>query len=142
MPGIALESPENNLKTLFSWVFLANWFSTNFCIFIYSFSDIDLFIINCNLLQFLDRLWTVSTHFYSFANRFCSFLLVYQSFLLVSTRLPFASHFCLLTSRFYSFLLIYQTFLVVYQSFHILVLKQEPNSTSYINKTYYWKIFI
>ena len=88
---------------------LANWFSTIYCIFICSFPDIHLFLINCNLFRFLNRLWTFPTHFYSSTNRFCLFILAYQSLLLVSTRLPF-------TSRFYSFT-IYQSLLLVYESF-------------------------
>ena len=52
---------------------------------------------NYNWLRFLKRLWTFSAHFCSFTNCSCSFLLVYQMFLLVSTRLPF-------TSRLYSFM--------------------------------------
>ena len=124
---------ETNLKTLFSRVSLVNWFSTIFCIFICCFLDIHLFHISRNLFQFRNRLGTFSTNVYSFPNRFCLFLIAYQSFLLVSTHLPFAS-------RFYSFLLIYLTFLLVYQSFHILVLTQEPYANANINKTYYWKI--
>ena len=129
MSGIAFRSLETNLKTLFNRVSLVNWFSTIFCIFICSFPDMKSFLINClsiiNFFRFINCLWTFSTHFYWFTNRFCSFWLAYQSFLLVSTLLPFTSRFYLFTSRFYSFLLIYQKFLFVYQSFHILVLTQE-----------------
>ena len=40
-----------DFKTVFSWVSLANWFSIIFFIFICSFPDIHLFLINCNLFQ-------------------------------------------------------------------------------------------
>ena len=113
MSGIAFESIKTNLITLFSRVFLANWFSPMFCIFIGSFPDIHLFLINRNLFRFRNRLWIFSTHFCSFTNRFCSFLLVYQWFQILSTRLPFTSrlysfvsrstHFCLFTQGSTSF---------------------------------------
>ena len=115
-------------------MFLGNWFSTIFCIFIYSFPDIHLFLINCNLFRFRNRLWTFLTHFYSFTSGFCAFVLVYQTFVLVSTRLPFTSCFYSFTNRFYSFLLIYQSFLLVYLSFQISVLMHEPCPTSNVNK--------
>ena len=133
MSGIGFERLQTNLKTLFSRVSLANWFSTIFSIFICSFPDIHLFLINYNLFRFRNRLWTFSTHFYSFSNCFCSFFFVYQSFLLVSTCLPFTRCFCSFTSRFYSFILIYQTFLLVDQTLPILVLTQGPCATSNIN---------
>ena len=106
---IGFKSLETNLKTLFSRVSLANWFVSIFCIFICSFPDINLFLINRNLFRFRNSLGTFSTHFYLFANRFCLFLLAYhlsvvsacrRAVLLVSThwsdvstRLPLASHF-------------------------------------------------
>ena len=106
MPGIAFENLQTNLRYLFSGVSLANWFSTIFCIFICSFPDIHLFLIGYNLFRFRQCLLTFSTHFCSFTNCFCSCLLVNQSFLLFSTRLPFIIRLHSLMSRFYSFLLI------------------------------------
>ena len=103
MSGITFESLKTNLKTLFGWVSLANWFSTIFCIFICSFLDIHLFLISCNLFQFRNLFWTFSTHFCSFTNRFRSFLLVYQSFLPVSARLTFVQSFLLIYPRSHQF---------------------------------------
>ena len=110
MSGIAFESLESNLKTLFSRVSLANWFNTVFCIFICSFPGINLFLISCNLFRFRNRLWSFSTYFYLFTNGFCSLLHVYHFLPTVSTCLPF------LTTSFYLFI-IYQSFLVVYELF-------------------------
>ena len=101
MSGIAFESLETNLKTLFSRVFSANWFSTIFCIFICSLPDIHLFLINCNLfvLPTSTRLLIVSARFHLFTSRFYYFLLVYHlpvvftRLRVVSTRLPVASYF-------------------------------------------------
>ena len=100
------------------------WISTIFIIFICSFPEFHLVLINCNLFRFVNRF---STHFYLFTNRICSFLLAYQSFLLLSTGLSIISRFYSFASDFYSFLLIYQSFLLAYQSFHILVLTQRKN---------------
>ena len=140
MSGIAFESLESNLKTLFSRVSLANWFNTVFCIFIYSFPGINLFLISCNLFLFRNRLWSFSTYFYLFTNGFCSLLHVYHFLPPVCTCLSFTSRFYLFTSCFCLFLLFYQPFLIFYQLFHIVVLTQEPYAISNTKKTYYWKI--
>ena len=129
--------PGTYLKTVFSWVSLANLLSTIFGIFIWRFPDINLFSTNCNLLQFLNRFWSFCIYFCFFIKYFCSFLLVYQSFLLVPTSLLITSCFYSFMSLFYSCVLIYQKFLLVYQSFHILVLTQGPYATSNINKHFF-----
>ena len=107
MKKIAFKSVKTNLNTLFSRMSLANYFSTIFCIFICSFPEIHLFLINCNLFWFCNRLWNFSTHFCFSNNRFCSFLLVYLLFLLVSTCLSLTSRLYMFMSHFFSFLLIY-----------------------------------
>ena len=106
------------LSVLFSWVFLANWFRTIFCIFISLFPNLHLFLINCDLFRIRNRLWTFSTHFYLFTNRFCSFLIVYQSFLLV-------------------LFVIYQSFLLVYESFP-LVSTHFPISATRLTIVLHW----
>ena len=118
MKKIAFKSVKTNLNTLFSRMSLANYFSTIFCIFICSFPEIHLFLINCNLFWFCNRLWNFSTHFCFSNNRFCSFLLVYLSFLLVSTCLSLTSRLNMFMSHFFSFLLIY--------------LKEEKTVTKYL----------
>ena len=93
-------------SSLIRKLYLAYWFSTTISIFICSFPDIHLFLINFNLLQFCNHLWTFSSHFCLFTNRFCSFLLNYQLLLLVSTHLSFTSclySFMSRSNHFYSF---------------------------------------
>ena len=114
MTRISFKCPKTNLKSLFSPFSLANWFSKIFCTFICSCPDIHLFLINCYLFRFRNRLWNFSTNFYSLNNPLRLFLLVYQSFLLVPTHLPFtvqtrlwscSTHFCSFTQGSISFYL-------------------------------------
>lgn len=76
MPFKVSQGLINNLKSLFSRVFLGDWFSTIFCIFIYSFPGIHLFLIKCNLFWFHDRVWFLPTQFCTFSSHFSWFLLV------------------------------------------------------------------
>ena len=77
MSGVAFESLETNFKTLFSRLSLANSFSTFFFIFICSFPEIHLFLINCNLIRFGKRLLTL--------------LPIFARLLIVSTRFYFCN---------------------------------------------------
>ena len=104
---------------------LANWFSTMFCIFICSFPDLHLFLINCNLFWLRNRLWTFSTHFY----RFRSFLLVYQSFLLVSIPLPRTSRLWWFMSCSIRFYLFTQGFTSSSFSFYYNISNQKEKKT-------------
>ena len=97
MSEIAFESLETSLKTLFSRVFLANSISAIFFIYISSFPDIHLFLINYNLvivcklfLPISTRLLVVSARFYLLTSRFHYFLLVYH-LSVASTRLRVVS---------------------------------------------------
>ena len=89
MSWVAFETLKTNLNTLFSGVSIANWYSTIFCFLICSFLDIHLFLINCNLFRFRNRLWT--------------FLPISVHLLLVSTRLQF-THFYSFTQGCNSFI--------------------------------------
>ena len=85
------ESLVTDLKKLFSRVTLTNCNSIFFCIFICSFPDIHLFLINCCLFRFLNYM----------------FLLVFELLLPVSARLlislPASTRLLFVSTRFYSF---------------------------------------
>ena len=105
-----------------------------FCIFICSFSFdhlLHLFLINCNLFWLRNRLWTFSTHFY----RFRSFLLVYQSFLLVSIPLPRTSRLWWFMSCSTCFYLFTQGLTSSSFSFYYNISNQKEKKT--LKKTYF-----
>ena len=86
------------LENVFSQVPWANWFSTMFCIFIHTFTNIHCFLSETTCfysftIRFDSFASRFSAHvpFFSYISRFYSFLLVYQSFLPVSAHLPVVS---------------------------------------------------